>query len=220
MTLITMTGDKVMMKDGAVRTESACCCASGAPCTGEMCASTGCLCVSQYGTFRHIFITFDTDATDPCMGTYNPLFHGDCTQGAGHEAVASNYQMDFCCAQGANDNKIQSLFFNNYWDYFTSSGGGLYNPAEVGVSCLDKRVVMWFGAERTNHYISTWTGEVRTYIDFGPMPANCNNINGLTASGTLYWTDLSNANCNVSRPFTATISTACNAEYFTAVGCA
>ena len=26
MTLITMTGDKVMMKDGKVATESACCC--------------------------------------------------------------------------------------------------------------------------------------------------------------------------------------------------
>ena len=192
MTLITMTGDKVMMKDGAVRTESACCCASGALCTYEMCVDSGYLCTTGAGSFRYVFVTFDMNLTSPCFSPSSPIdANGDC-----NTVVANGFhQIYFGCATGSNSNNVLALFYYEPAQGYINAMGGLYEGYYVNsLRCENKRLVMRFFIPRGTTCFGQSVASspdqalVNAYgdIDFGPMPADCNDIDGLTASGFVF----------------------------------
>ena len=170
----------------------ACPCCAGT-CVELMCENTGWACTIGLGTFRHLTITFDADLTSPCLSESSPYdASGDCIA----TEINAFSQLFFGCPSGTTDNKVLGLFYYNGLgvEGFVSPTGGLELGFEALLSCVDGRLLLIFLIEHGPACFGTTIASspdealVGNYaaIDFGPMPVDCDDIDGLTASGYLF----------------------------------
>lgn len=190
MTLITMQDGKVVMKAGAVGTEAACCCPNGV-CVDQMCENTGWVCESAIGPFRIATIIFDADLTSPCLSPSSPYdANGDCNT----TVIDAFSQLFFACHTGTNDNKVYAMFYNAVANAFVGGVGGLLDEYAIKLGCLNGRLSMRFflseGSSCFGSKVASSPDEALVdafaAIDFGPMPVDCDDIDGLTASGFIF----------------------------------
>lgn len=170
----------------------ACPCCAGA-CVEAMCENTGWACTTGLDTFRILTITFDADLTSPCLSRWSPYdAGGDCVT----TEINAFSQLFFACETGTTDNKVLGMhYFNGLGaDGFISGTGGLSPGYSALLSCVDGRLLLSFlieyGPACAGTTIASSPDESLVYpsapIDFGPMPVDCDDIDGLTASGYLF----------------------------------
>jgi len=190
MTLITMQEGKVIMKAGAVGTETACCCPNGV-CVDQMCENSGWICTVGANTFRIATIIFDADLTSPCLSPFSPYdANGDCIT----TAIDGFNQLFFACQTGTNDNKVWGMFYNAVANAFVGGAGGLLDEYAIKLGCVNGRLSMSFFARTGSVCFGASVAsspdealvDAFAAIDFGPMPVDCDDIDGLTASGFIF----------------------------------
>ena len=178
------------MKDGTIGTEAACCCPPGV-CVDQMCESAGWICETAIDTSRVATLIFDADLTSPCLSPVSPY---DANLDCINTATDGFNQLFFACQTGANDNKVWAMQYNAVANAFVSGAGGLLNDHAIRLGCLNGRLSMSFsqtnGSACFGESIASSPDEalIGAYgvIDFGSMPVDCDDIDGLTASGFIF----------------------------------